>query len=176
MGSHHFCDSSISCSQVQQPLSSPLWANPEQPLELLWRKHKHGATTQKPETESEVRGRYTQSERDKDACVCLHHSPIDGRAGHQRAEDRRHERVVELSEQPAGLLHAALEESLGAGVQVALDEQGLNGFSEQVGTAPVPLEDGRKKQGFKFKSERELKILLLQAYVRKAVSVAAQWD
>ena len=51
MGSHHFCDTSVPSAKVQQSISPPLWADPEQPLELLSGKHKHRAATQKPETE-----------------------------------------------------------------------------------------------------------------------------
>lgn len=52
MDSHHLCDASIPGSKVQESLGLPLWTNTEQLLELLRRKHKHRAATQKPETES----------------------------------------------------------------------------------------------------------------------------
>lgn len=52
MGSHHLGDTSIPGSEVQESLGPPLWADLEQPLELLLREHKHRATAQKPETEN----------------------------------------------------------------------------------------------------------------------------
>ncbi len=52
MGAHHLSDAPIPGSEVQESLSPPLRADLEQPLELLFREHKHGATAQKPETES----------------------------------------------------------------------------------------------------------------------------
>lgn len=52
MASHHLCDTSISCSQVQESLSPPVWADLEQLSELLRRKDKHGAATQKSKAES----------------------------------------------------------------------------------------------------------------------------
>jgi len=53
--------------------------------------------------------------------------------------------VVELGEQPAGLVTAVLEKRLGVGVQVALDEEGSNRFPQQVGGALVPLESDRER-------------------------------
>lgn len=52
MGSHHLCDSTIPSAEIQEPLSFPLGADPEQLLELLRGKHKHRATAQEPETEN----------------------------------------------------------------------------------------------------------------------------
>lgn len=112
MGSHHLRDASIPSSKVQEPLRPPLRADPEQLLELFRGKHEHGAATQKPKTVREhVRGRHTADETETE--IGLRYSPIDGRAGDQGTEDCRHKGVVELGEQPAGLLHAPLEKSLG---------------------------------------------------------------
>lgn len=52
MGSHHLGDASITSSEIQESLGPPLRADLEQLLELLRRKHEHGAAAQKPETES----------------------------------------------------------------------------------------------------------------------------
>lgn len=85
MGSHHLCDTSIPSSQVQESLSPPLWADPEQLLELLRRKHEHRAATQKPEAESTSEEDTLRVERGRDACP--RYSPVDGCAGDQGAED-----------------------------------------------------------------------------------------
>lgn len=69
--------------------------------------------------------------------------------------------MVELGEQPARLLHAPLEKSLGARVQVALDEEGLHRFSEQFRTALVPLQP-RGKGNVKEMQMREVKNVIEQ--------------
>lgn len=66
--------------------------------------------------------------------------PIDGSAGDYWTQDSWYKRVIELSEQPARLLYTLFEKSLGAWVQVALDEEGLNQISKQLRTALIPLE------------------------------------
>lgn len=87
MESHHLRDASVPSSQVQESLSPPLWADPEQPLELLGGKHKHGAPTQKPETERESASEEETKRGETEKDVCLRCSPIDGSAGDQRAEE-----------------------------------------------------------------------------------------
>lgn len=73
-------------------------------------------------------------------------SPVDGGAGDHGGQDGGHEGVVDLSEDPARLLHAALQEGLGAGVQVALDEERLHGRPQQVRTVAVPLQEQGTKR------------------------------
>lgn len=140
MDSHHLRDASVSSSQVQESLGPPLWADPQQLLELFRRKHKHRATTQKPKTERQVSGKYKNTYGEMESFVSEQLLPIDGSAGDYRTQDGWYKRVIELSEQPARLLNALLEKSLGVWVQVALDEEGLNWISEQLRTALIPLE------------------------------------
>lgn len=81
MESHHLRDASVPSSQVQESLSPPLWADPEQPLELLGGKHKHGAPTQKPETERE-RARQRKKQKGvkrRKMCVCAAHPLMEVR-------------------------------------------------------------------------------------------------
>lgn len=66
MGSHHFCDTSVPSAKVQESISPPLWADPEQLLELLSGKHKHRATSQKPETDSMSEKKYRWN---RDRCL-----------------------------------------------------------------------------------------------------------
>lgn len=140
MDSHHLRDASVSSSQVQESLGPPLWADPQQLPELFRGKHKHRATTQKPKMERQVSEKYKNTYGEMESFVTEQLLPIDGSAGDYRAQDGWYKRVIELSEQPARLLHALLEKRLGARVQVALDEEGLNGISEQLRTALIPLE------------------------------------
>ena len=69
MNSHHLSDASIPGSKVQESLGPPLRINVEQPLELLRRKHKHRAATQKPETES-MSEEDTLRVKQRQRCVC----------------------------------------------------------------------------------------------------------
>lgn len=114
MDSHHLCDASVSSSQVQESLGPPLRADPQQLLELFGRKHKHGATTQKPGTERHVRGKHKNKYGKMESFASEQLLPVDGSAGDYRTQDGRYKRVIELSEQPARLLHTLLEKSLGA--------------------------------------------------------------
>lgn len=75
-------------------------------------------------------------ERERESGV----SPVDGGPRHDGAEDGGEERVVELSEEPAGFLHASAEESLRVLIQMTLNEARANLFSEQIRTAVVPLQ------------------------------------
>lgn len=69
MDPHHLGDPPVSGPEVQEPVGPPLGVNPEQPPELLCRKHKHGAATQKPgDTEKQVRGRRLKQ---GPLCVCV---------------------------------------------------------------------------------------------------------
>lgn len=87
MDSHHLRDTSVSSSQVQESLSPPLWADPQQLLELFRGKHKHRATTQKPETERHVRGKYKNKYGEMESFVSEQLLPIDGSAGDYRTQD-----------------------------------------------------------------------------------------
>lgn len=53
--------------------------------------------------------------------------------------------MVELREQPAGLLCAPVEKIRGVRVQVALDEERPDGFSQQIWAASVPLNKQNKR-------------------------------
>lgn len=74
------------------------------------------------------------------------HLPVDGSPRHEQAKHRGHEGVVKLNEQPARFFNAVIEEDLRSLVKVTLDKDRLEGFTQLLCIAHVPLWEERERK------------------------------
>jgi len=79
MGTHQLRDTPVPGSEVKEPLGPPLRLDPEQPLELLGGKHKHGAPTKKPGHGGRARQRNVPERRGRRGSVRATHPLMEVR-------------------------------------------------------------------------------------------------